>query len=401
VPDDLREAVLFAAWRQGAAVGDELRVIWRGHLADATTASQREAAVAMLLELRAYADVVPVLRQLADQDPVHWTAVYSEAATAVGQQSGLPAFWADSAMRPGLPAEFRRQLAFRVLQAGDKPRAERVFRALSQASAPHAPEVQMLLFVWGPRPSTEQLDWIEARARRASTGEKAAWMTILVDHGAAGRAISIYRSTTPADASDEMKDAYATALESAGDKPALAAALREQLPRTTAIRRLQRFAQLAESAGDTELEWQILEKLAAAGEDTPKLQRRLGTLAFQRRNMKAAEQHLSSFVAASGGDYETLMLLGNIAVRKRNTDTAQIWYAKGLQKLQQSGDQSFRARTVQANLMHRLGKDDAAVHLYETLLAERPTDLNLRADFVAMLMEQGALRRARAVLEQQ
>jgi hypothetical protein len=117
--------------------------------------------------------------------------------------------------------------------------------------------------------------------------------------------------------------------------------------------------------------------------------------------MKAAEQHLSSFVAASGGDYETLMLLGNIAVRKRDTDTAQIWYAKGLQKLQQSGDQSFRARTVQANLMHRLGKDDAAVHLYETLLAERPTDLNLRADFVAMLMEQGALRRARAVLEQQ
>jgi len=53
VPDDLHEAVLIAAWRQGAAVADELRAIWRAHLAAATTPSQREAAVAVLLELRA------------------------------------------------------------------------------------------------------------------------------------------------------------------------------------------------------------------------------------------------------------------------------------------------------------------------------------------------------------
>ena len=134
-------------------------------------------------------------------------------------------------------------------------------------------------------------------------------MTILIDRGARARAIAIYRSTSPADVSDALTDAYATALESAGDKKALAAAIREQLPRTTESRRLRRFAQLAESAGDTELEWQVLGKLETAGDDTPKLQRRLGTLAFQRHNMKAAELHLSRFVVATGGDYETLMLL--------------------------------------------------------------------------------------------
>ena len=290
VPDDLREAVLLAAWRQGADVADELRVIWRGHLAAATTASQREAAVAILLELRSYGDVVPVLRQLAEQDPVHWIAVFSEAATAAGQRSELPAFWAEAAMRPGLPAEFRRQLAFRVLQAGDKQRAEHVFRVLAQSAPPQAPDVQMLLFVWGPRPATEQLAWIEARARRAPAAEKAAWMTILVDHGAAARAIAIYRSSSSTDASDALTDAYATALKSAGDRAALAAMLREQLPRTSSPTRLHRFAQLAEGTGDTELEWHVLDKLVAAGEDGPKLQRRLGTLAFQRHNMKVAEQ---------------------------------------------------------------------------------------------------------------
>lgn len=401
VPDDLREAVLLAAWRQGAAVGDELRTIWRGHLASAGTASQREAAIAMLLELRAYADVVPVLHQLAEQDPVHWIAVFSEAAAAAGQRSGLPAFWAETAMRPALPAEFRRQLAFRVLQAGDTPRAEHVFRALALTAPPRSPDVQMLLFLWGPRPSTQQLDWIEARAQRATAAEKAEWMTILNDHGAPARAIAIYRATPPADASDGQADAYAAALEAVGDRTALAAVLREQLPRVTSTDRLQRLAALAESSGDTELEWQALNKLVAAGKDGPKVQRRLGTVAFQRHDMKAAEQHLSRFVEATGGDYESLQLLGNISVRKRDTAGAQAWFGKGLQKLQQSGDQSFRAKTVEANLLHRLGQDDAATKLYERLVVERSTDLNLRADFVAMLMERGALQRARAVLGQQ
>jgi Tfp pilus assembly protein PilF len=181
----------------------------------------------------------------------------------------------------------------------------------------------------------------------------------------------------------------------------LAAVLREQVPQAGSTHRLQRLAQLAESSGDADLEWRVLEKLMATGGDGAKVQRRLGVLAFQRHNMTEAERHLSSFVAVTGGDYETSLLLGNIALRKRDPSVAKAWFAKGLQKLEESGDRSFRARTVEANLLHRLGKDIEASHCYEKLLAERPGDTNLRADFVAMLMEQGTLRRARAVLEQQ
>jgi Flp pilus assembly protein TadD len=139
----------------------------------------------------------------------------------------------------------------------------------------------------------------------------------------------------------------------------------------------------------------------AAGGDYPEAQRRLGTLAFQRRDMSEAERHLSAFVAATGGDYETLMLLGNVAFRRRDADGARTHYANALRILQASGDRSFRARTVEPNLLHRLGRDVEAGHLYERLLTERPDDMNLRADFVAMLMEQGRLERARALLWRQ
>ena len=161
VPNELYEAVLYGAWHQGAPVADELRVIWLRHLAAATEPSQRDAAVSVLLELKAYPEVVPVLRQLAEQNPVKWISVYSEAAAAAGRRAELPAFWAETAMRPALPVELRRQLAFRVLDAGEKPRAEQVFRTLAAAAPPRSPDVRMLLFSGG-----------RALRRSSSTGSR-------------------------------------------------------------------------------------------------------------------------------------------------------------------------------------------------------------------------------------
>jgi Flp pilus assembly protein TadD len=304
-------------------------------------------------------------------------------------------------MKPTVPTDLRRQLAFRLLEAGDKPGGEQVFRALATGAVPQNPDARMLLYIWGPRPSSEQLDWIEARARRSSGAEKAEWMRTLVDRGAPGRAVSAYRAGAAADGSEPVMEAYATALEALGDRAALAATVREQFPRASSVSSLQRLASLAESSRDADLEWSILNKLLAMGGDRPAVQRRLGVLAFQRRNTAEAERHLTAFVTETGGDYETLMILGNVALRKRDADGARAYFAKSLAALKTSGDPSFRARTVEANLLHRLGKEADADHLYQKLLAERPSDTNLRADFVAMLMEQGTLQRARAVLAQQ
>ena len=106
-------------------------------------------------------------------------------------------------------------------------------------------------------------------------------------------------------------------------------------------------------------------------------------------------------MAATGDDCETLMPLGNAASKKRDADGVRGYCAKALRMLQASPKSSFRSRVVEANLPHRLGRDDEAIRLYQELLAQRQDDTNLRADFVAMLMEQGALRHAREVLENQ
>ena len=117
-------------------------------------------------------------------------------------------------------------------------------------------------------------------------------------------------------------------------------AIREQLPLASSVSRLRHLAQLAETSGNSDLEWTILEKIMVAGGDRPEVRRRLGTLAFQKHNMIEAGDGISSaFVAATGGDYETLMLLGNIALRKRESDDALKYFAKSFGSSESIGGQ--------------------------------------------------------------
>ncbi|MFL5518130.1 MAG: hypothetical protein ACJ8DJ_18385, partial [Gemmatimonadales bacterium] len=203
VPDDLRATVLLAAWRQKAPVAAELRTVWLGRLAAANTRQERDAAISLLLELRAYAELLPTLRTLAEQDPEHWLWSFGEAAKATGRKAELVAVWVRLSSRPGTPAQLRRQLAFSLLEGGAKAAAEQAFRALASAAPPASPDVRELLFIWGPRPTSEQLDWIEARARQAGSTEKAAWMRILASHGSPARAVAVYRAS-PGERSEAM-----------------------------------------------------------------------------------------------------------------------------------------------------------------------------------------------------
>ncbi|MBV9748942.1 MAG: hypothetical protein JO157_09015 [Acetobacteraceae bacterium] len=387
---------MLAAWRQKAPVGPELRAIWIGRLAAAKTRAEREAAISLLFELHAYSELLPTLRGLVEQDPQHWLWSFGEAAKATGRKAELVAEWARISNQPGTPALLRRQLAFSLLENGNKVPAEQAFRTLAAAAPPTSPDVRELLFIWGPRPNVEQLDWIEARARQAGSVDKVAWMRILVGAGGSARAIAVYRAN--AEPSPAMNEVYMAALSAIGNRGALAAAIRDELARASSATQLQRLAQLSERAGDTALEQQVLQKLVAAGGTSPSVHRRLGVLAYQRRDMTAAERELLAFTAATGGDYETRMLLGDLAMRRRDGGNARQHYAASLALVQTSGETSARAGAVKANLLHRLGRDAEASQLYETLLAAHPHDTNLRADYVAMLMEQGSLSQARAVL---
>jgi tetratricopeptide (TPR) repeat protein len=299
-----------------------------------------------------------------------------------------------------LRASLRSQLAFALLEVDEKAAAERTFRSLAATTGPHDPATQRLLYLWGPRPTHPQLDWLESRALKATGEERATWMRLLTERGAAGRALEVYRQTEwpPSDGDDVVK-ACLDALVAGGDRALLIGTLAELASRTRSGDILARLAQQAAAVGDAMLERQLLEAALSAGNREPALRRALGLSAYRARDFRAAEQHLMAFNERTGGDPDTYRALGEVRLQRNDSAGAKVSFEQALLGLERRLDTSYSGRLAKAGLLYRLRRPLEAQRLYAELLAERPNDENARADYAAMLIEGGEPRLARTVLE--
>lgn len=396
----LIEAARHGAWRQGdAAAAAELRATWSSRLTSATTDAERGAALAMLRELGAREEMLPALRSMARSDPETWLWAYTETADSAGQRRDATALWVELAQEQARPVAMRRQLAFGLIERGARAQAEPVFRALATTAAPDSAEVRQLLFVWGQRPSPAALSWLEARARAATDGtEKAAWMRLLTERGGARNAIAAYRASGNGMPQGPAREAYLTALAVAGDRGGLAAAVRDELARQPSRERLETLAGLAGQTGSEALEDEVQRALVLAGGGDPAMRRRAGFAAWRQGDAALAERLLSDHARATGGDAESLFLLGEMRLRQRDPEGARRWHEAALRRIGNADARSADARKMHATLLRRLGAGDRALPIYEALLAERPEDRHLRADLVSLLIEMRDFGRAQTVL---
>ncbi|MDB5381426.1 MAG: exported protein of unknown function [Rhodospirillales bacterium] len=394
----LHEAALTAAWRQGAPVGDALRALWSERVQAAQTPEARSAAMAMLVAFGGERETLPVLRRLATDEPARWLWSYTAAADTRGAAWEATALWAALSLRPDLPVEFRRPMAFGLLERGARPAAIDAFRELAATAAPDSADVRQLLFLWGLRPPPAAIAWIEARARRADGAEIAVWMRLLIERGAAGRAVAAYRAVPRGGAPGPARDVFLTALSVVGDRTGLAAAVREELRPDIPVGRLRLLAGLAGQSGDAALEEQVFRAMVMAGDRNPQMLRRVGLIAFRDGQFAQAERWLSEGVSGNGADAQAYFTLGEIRLRQRDPAGAQPHFEAALRRLDQSGDTSVQARKLRATLLRRLGRGREALPVYEALLAAAPSDSHLRADLVSLLMELRDYRNASLVL---
>lgn len=397
---NLMEAARHGAWRQGdAAAARELRAIWSSRLTSAATDAERGAALAMLRELGARNEMLPALHAMARSDPEAWLWAYTEAADGAGQAREATRLWAELAQDPARSVAMRRQLAFGLIERGARAQAEPVFRALAATAGPDSAEVRQLLFAWGQRPNAAALSWLEARARGATDGtEKAAWMRLLTERGGARNAVAAYRASGGGGTQGPAREAYLTALAVAGDRGGLAAALREELARQPSRERLETLAGLAGQTGSEALEDEVQRALILTGGGDPAMRRRAGFAAWRQGDAVLAERLLSEHARATGGDAESLFLLGEMRLRQRDADGARRWHEAALRRIGNVETRSADARKMHATLLRRLGAGERAVPIYEALLAERPDDRHLRADLVSLLIEMRDFGRAQTVL---
>jgi len=359
---------------------------------------EREERLYLLLERGGVAAALPYLEIFADDYGGQWIFAYAEALDEVGRADAATDYLERVALGPGLDGEARRGIAFRLLESGRKAAAERIFLALAEAEPSDGLNVQQLLYLWGPRPRAEQLDWLTRRGEAATGGrDRAGWMRALTNAGAADRALALAEP----DAGPVEGPVFEATLEALGAlrlRPELAEALALRIPVEEAPRKLRWLGQLASGNALPALALDAYEKLLTVlPRDTDAL-RAAGFAALAEGEVERARDHLTRFFELAEGDAETNFVYGDVLVALGWRDLASYHYARALAAIDGEARPGYALRLLRANALARLGEVDRAIEAFEDLRVERPDDPNSRADFAALLIENRRYGRAEHVL---
>lgn len=359
---------------------------------------QREERLYLLMERGGVAAALPYLEVFADEYGGQWIFAYAEALDRAGRADAATDYFERVALDPGLDAEARRGIAFRLLEAGRKAAAERIFMTLAEAEPPSGPDLQQLLYLWGPRPPADRVDWLVLRGEAVTDGrDRAGWMRALVDVGAAERALAL-AGPDGGPAKGPVFEAYLEALAVLRLRAQLAEGLALRIPIEDAPRKLRWLGQLA---ADNQLPAQALaayEKLLIALPRNAEVLREAGLAALAEGALERAREHLTRYFELAAGDAEINFVYGDLLAELGWRDLAAFHYARALDSIDGEARPDYALRVLRASALARLGEVDRAIEAFEDLRAERPGDPNLRADFAALLIESQRYGRAGHVL---
>ncbi|MFP5513582.1 MAG: tetratricopeptide repeat protein [Alphaproteobacteria bacterium] len=397
------------------------------------TEAEEQGIAYLLLDHKAYRAALPLLRVRAERLGGDWLAAYADAAAKanalpdlaallqrqaaaaplaeaedslyrgtldkLGRQADLRRYLLARATDDRLPVERRREPASALLALGDKAGATRALQRLAAGQGPQSEDFRQLAYLWGPRPLSAALDWLEARAKAAAgPAEQAAWYDRLAELGGGARVTASLATPAGPPAQPTLQAPYIEALASAGKGKELAVAVRAALREETAPDRLRRYARLAEQTGQRRAATEAWTALLARKPEDADALRQLGMLAYDENRLADAERLLRRYTARGPDDYEAHYFLGEALTAQKRAAAAAPFYRTALAQLRARGVRDDAAVLTEANLLNRLGKVDDAVALFDSLRKRRPGDRQLKADYASMLIENGRLPEARRVL---
>ncbi|MBM3567716.1 MAG: tetratricopeptide repeat protein, partial [Alphaproteobacteria bacterium] len=334
------------------------------------------------------------LRRAAESDPDPWLFAYVDALIKLGRKEELATFLGGRALDARQTPEIRRQLAFQLLELDRRDLAEPAFRALAASAAPDSNDVGQLLYLWGPRPTAAQIDWIEARAQGASGEARLAWLRKLLDVNAYARVIAFYERQPD----DAGRPAYIEALVRLRDGRRLAAAIEGRIAAGAGVEELRQLARLGEQESQLRPALGALQALLAKQPDDAPALAQAGRIAFYLNRRNEARDALARLLARAPGDYQSNFIYAEVLAAEKRIAAARPHFQRALELVRAEPVQTYPMRLTEAQTLQRLGRREEALAAFKDLVEERPRDASLRADYVAALLDAGRTAEARQML---
>jgi hypothetical protein len=332
------------------------------------------------LELGVTPAALPYLRERANDGDKEWFFAYDEALKKLHMQAERLQFLTAFARRDGLDPAFKRQVAFQVLDAGAKEAAVALFKELSTDAGPKSPDVEQLLFLWGPRPGTDGIAWLSNRTRKAPRTERALWLDRMSDSGAPERAVDLAREFYNS-GDRSVAAAYADGLAMLKRDSELRALLQREL--TASPLDAHTAGALAKSA-----------EARSLGSEASALYERGNMPSAAARSAWYAGEHARALtlfqhaLTASTGTALDHFIYGE-ALRRAHNAEATVQYEAALRLT--DGKIAREDKRTRALAFARLGRLEEAEQTVGT-------DASLRADYASVLLDDGRSARTGQIL---
>lgn len=362
------------------------------------TRVRREARLYAYLELVGPEEALPEIKRFAEGYGGDWANAYDEALAKLGRTEERRRLLVERAARPGVRAEERREIAYRLIDIGDREAAIGVFRALAQSAGPDDTAVSELIYLWRETGRLlEATEWIAGRGTSAPPADRPAWARQLIDAEAPARALAVLGPST----AGETEGAAAVridaliALKRMEEAGRIIAARAEN---ETDVPRLRRLARQGLDTDRREALKVVYGRLARAVPGDPEAERWLGLADVAEGRPGLARRHLAQVIDTPVADHEVHYAYGEILFQASEKDAARFHFRRALDQIDAMPEQPVPLRVVRAQLLNRLGDSGPALALMAALVAERPADPGLRADYANLLMDNKLYDKARQVL---
>ncbi len=249
-----------------------------------------------------------------------------------------------------------------------------------------------LLYVWGPKPTDQQLDWLEGRARASSGADRTRWMQHLMNAGAPQRAADA--------AQGAYSEVYLHALIAAGRGEALSRAITERAAHVSNPDELRFLGRMALEGSQPAAMRAAYETLLAADPDADEALKHVGALDYVESRFSQARARLGRYIANGGSDYASHFAFADILARDGEHTRARAHFEKSLVEIARFEQPTAYMRTIQALGLHRVGRTAEAFAAFDALVGDYPENEHLRADYVGALLQSTRYAEAALVLGQ-
>ncbi len=362
--------------------------------------TQEDKLVHYLIKLKKYKLALPRLRQRVFSDNQYALHDYLSLAEKQGKMDEALNYLWKTAQSASLIAQQRRQIAHKLLEFGKKRQAETLFMSLAEQASFDAPDVQQLFFLWGPRPTHQQIQWTIKRAGAASDQEQIKWLKKLIQIGEYQHTLNIIQSTGLT-AKLDFQQLWVEATTLKGDIDISLVTTRNAIDNISDAMALKNLALFMEKKNQPPLVLQLWQKIHKLYPKHLAALRYLGLYEYRQAHWQKAIVYLDRYVSHNTAikiDIEAGYFLAESFRLTGNTVQSRSYYEKLLNTVEYA-DQPARIRLLEAIMLARVGRIELSLSSFEKLWKKNRHDKNLISNYASILMEQGYYEEAQKILQ--